>query len=134
MKQQRWKRIFIVVLSYFLALAFIGSGGAKLATMEPLATQFANWGLPFWMMTVTGAVEVAAAALLMFRRTRFSGAFLGVGTMAGAMLIHAVFAEWSALAAPVVLFALFAIVGWATRPSWILFTGEPSKQRASSGR
>ncbi|MEM6292476.1 MAG: DoxX family protein [Myxococcota bacterium] len=54
-------RIGLLIVRVLLAVAFVMAGGAKLAGAEPLAEQFAAFGLPAWSMTVVGALEVAGA-------------------------------------------------------------------------
>ncbi len=109
------KTIAIWIVSLGLAFAFLGAGGMKLAGAEPLVQNFAKWGLPDWLRYVTGFVEVVAALLLIAPKTRFFGAALILPTMVGAVWIHLAFAEYAGLGAPLILFALAAIVGYTYR-------------------
>lgn len=107
-------------ISLFLALAFFAAGGTKLLAMDPHPAQFAAFGLPAFAMYVVGLVEVAAAGLLLSKKTRFYGASLLVLTMIGAALTHIVTSvAVSTLGANALLGGLAAVVAWNTRPATV---------------
>ena len=84
------KTIGTWLLTGLLALAFLGAGGSKLAGAEQMVNNFNEMGLPIWFLYVTGAIEVAAAVLLLIPRTSPIGAGLLIPTMIGAVLAHVV--------------------------------------------
>ena len=99
-----------------MALAFRAAGGSKLAGAAMQVETFQHLGLPVWFMYLTGAIEVAAALLLVQRRTRFAGASILVGTMLGAITANLVAAVPVSKAMPAfILLAAVVSIGWATR-------------------
>ena len=82
------KTIGTWILSGLLALAFLGAGGAKLSGAPEMIQNFEGFGLPIWFMYLTGAIEVAAAALLLIPKLAPIGAGLLIPTMIGAVLAH----------------------------------------------
>jgi hypothetical protein len=49
---------------------------------------FERIGLGLWFMTLTGALQALAGALLLIPRTALAGALLAAATMAGAIVAH----------------------------------------------
>jgi hypothetical protein len=94
-----------------LVLLSLLAGAAKFLQMEQEASLFASAGLaPYWLIPL-GALQVAGAALALFKQTRrFSPALVGVGFLISAMVIfmtgQAVFGFASLI--PVALSALIA--------------------------
>ncbi|HEX6292524.1 MAG TPA: DoxX family protein [Herpetosiphonaceae bacterium] len=112
----RWRTYALYVVMALLALAFLGSGGTKLAGAEMNVTNFARWGYPLWFMYLTGLIEVVCAILLWPRQTRLIGALGLVATMVGAILTHLVNQEATMIGLPLVLLVLAGIVAWSSRP------------------
>lgn len=98
-----------------LVLIFFGSGIAKLASLDYELVAFQRWGYPLWFMYLTGLIEVLAAAALLWRRiTALVAAGLGC-FMIGAVLTHALHAEWPMMALATAIMALGFWRGWAGR-------------------
>ena len=112
----RWQTYALYALMALLTLAFLFSGGMKLAGAQMNVDNFARWGYPLWFMYLTGLIEVGSALLLWSRKTRLIGALGLVGTMIGAIVTHLTHGEAAMIVAPLVLLALAAIVAWANRP------------------
>lgn len=111
-------------LSLLLALAFLASGGSKLANAESAAgltfdEQFVAWGYPAWFRFVVGAAEVAGAIALLVPSTRFYAASGLAAVMLGAIVTHLRIGEAAYAPFPLVLALLAATVAWATRPEWL---------------
>jgi putative oxidoreductase len=116
----RWKQRTLLGLSLVLGVLFLMSGGSKILGSQMHIESFARWGYPQWFRVVTGLVEASGALLVIASaRTRFYGAALLVGTMAGAALTHLRFNELGALPVPIVLFAWAALVAWTYRPEFV---------------
>lgn len=99
-----------------LVLVFGAAGVTKLVAAGLFHEQFAHFGLPAWWVQVTGAVELAGAALIALPKPAFrrSGAMLLAATMAVAAGLHLVH-DPIALALPAV--ALMLLAGYvATMP------------------
>ncbi len=107
----------MLLLSVLLGLAFLGSGGSKLAGAQMHVDNFARWGYPPWFQYVTGLVEVAAGVLIVLPATRFCGAALLVCTMLGGVATHVMAGEGSQVGATALLLCLSAIVAWTHRPT-----------------
>lgn len=122
--QVRWKTILLWSVSILLALMFFQAGGSKLFGAQMMIESFARWGLPDWFRPVVGVVEVAGGALLLLPRTRFYGATVLAGSMAGAALTHLVSGvDLQTLPVVGVLFALAGGIAWFQRPLFLRFQG-----------
>lgn len=98
-----------------LVIVFLGSGAAKLASLEYELVAFARWGYPLWFMYLTGGVEVLASAALLLRRyTALVAAGLGF-FMVGAVVTHALHAEWPMMGLATAIMALGFWRGWVGR-------------------
>ncbi len=112
-----WQTYAIYALMALLTLAFVVTGGGKLAGAQMQVDNFVRWGYPTWFRYLTGALELAGVVLLWLRPTRFYGAVLLVGVMAGAVLTHLTHSEAAMAPVPFVLLVLAAIVAWNNRPA-----------------
>ena len=65
------------LLAWLLALAFLGIGVVNGAGPGAIKDDFVRWGYPRWWNLVTGALEVATAALILTPATRVVGVGLG---------------------------------------------------------
>ena len=71
-------------------------------------------GVGQWFRYVTGSLEVLGALLLVIPGTTAFGAVLLAAVMAGAVMAHLTVLH-SAPTAPLVLFALTALIAWGRR-------------------
>ena len=95
-----------------LMLIFLGSGGAKLASLDYELAAFQRWGYPLWFMYLTGWIEVLSAMALLWRpATALVAAGLGC-FMIGAVATHAVHAEWPMMGLATAIMALGFWRGW----------------------
>ncbi len=98
-----------------LVIVFLGSGLAKLLSLNYELAAFERWGYPLWFMYLTGAIEVLGAAALMWRRvTALVAAALGC-FMVGAVATHAAHAEWPMMGVATVIMVLGLWRGWVGR-------------------
>ena len=88
MKRIPWGDLALWVPALFLAWVFARQGAAKFSDDSGWARAFVTWHFPVWFRILIGAVEVAAAALLLTRRTATIGAALIALVMLGAMATH----------------------------------------------
>lgn len=104
------------IVSYLVAGVLLLMGGMKL--MDPAMTtmKFAGWGYPAWFGFLTGILEMAAAGLLVFRRTSFAGAVLAAVIMLGGLVTHARVPEVGMAPLAVMLLAGAAFVAWRRMP------------------
>ena len=105
------RTIFTWTYTVLLTLAFIGSGAAKLAASPVMVEQFRSFGYPLWFMFLTGAIELAAAILVLVPRFAHIGAGILACVMAGAIASHLAHGQISLLVPPVLLFTLALTVG-----------------------
>jgi uncharacterized membrane protein YphA (DoxX/SURF4 family) len=113
-------------LSVLLALAFLASGGSKLANATASTglrfdQQFVAWGYPAWARFPVGIAEVLGAAALLVPRARFYAAAGLTVLMAGATVTHLRVGEVAYAPVPLALGLLTAAVAWATRPEQLSF-------------
>ena len=96
-------------LSILLALIFLASGLAKLASLEFELAAFERWGYPIWFMYLIGVVEVAGGVGLIIQRfSAAAGAALAL-MMIGAIGTHVMHSEWGMLAAAGTIFLMSAV-------------------------
>jgi uncharacterized membrane protein YphA (DoxX/SURF4 family) len=88
MKRPSWGDLALWVPALFLAWIFAPQGWAKFSDTSGWARAFALWHFPVWFRILIGVVEVAAAALLLTRRTAPIGAALIAVVMLGGMGTH----------------------------------------------
>jgi putative oxidoreductase len=86
--QSKTRNRVIWALQIVLALAFLASGGSKLAGVEAMTKMFDSIGFGQWLRFVTGLTELAAALLMLTPRLAGLGGLLVVGTMVGATATH----------------------------------------------
>ncbi|MFC9970416.1 DoxX family protein [Spirillospora sp. NPDC127200] len=110
-------------LYWFLALEFALGAVTKYWPGDTIfstdyAVKFAGWGHPTWMRFVVGALEGAAAVLLVVpdRRTRFLGAATLMFVLTGAVTTHIVnrspaVESWAA-PTHLVIMGLLALANW----------------------
>ena len=65
------------LLAWLLTLAFLGAGVVNALGRGTIKDDFVRWGYPRWWNLVTGALEVATAALILTPATRVVGVGLG---------------------------------------------------------
>jgi putative oxidoreductase len=109
-----------------LVIVFLGSGLAKLASLEYELVAFARWGYPLWFMYLTGVIEVLGGLALLWRRfTALVAAGLGC-FMIGAVATHAVHAEWPMMGLASAIMVLGFWRGWVGREDLRALLRRPS--------
>ena len=93
-----------------LVLIFVPQGYSKFSDSSGWASAFRGWGYPDWFRVTIGAVELLAAALLLWGRTAVVGAFLIVIVMLGGMGTHLVFDNGRHMTSEIVPLTLATIV------------------------
>jgi len=109
------KNIGVWALQVLVALAFIASGGSKLAGVESMVELFNNIGIGQWFRYLTGVLEVGGGALALYPRLAWLGAGLLACTMVGAIITH-LFVVGGSIMAPSLLLVLVLAVAWLRRP------------------
>ncbi len=103
------------VLQILTALAFLASGGAKLAGAQQMVDIFQKIGAGQWFRYVTGLLEVLSAVLLLTPRYAFYGAALLVCVMIGAVVTH--LAVIGGSPAPAIMLLIFSgVIAYFRRP------------------
>jgi putative oxidoreductase len=106
--------IVLWTLQVLVALAFIAAGSGKLLGSPDMVALFDAVGIGQWFRYVTGSLEVLGALLLVIPGKTAFGAVLLACVMAGAVVAHLVVLH-TAATAPLVLFALTALIAWGRR-------------------
>jgi uncharacterized membrane protein YphA (DoxX/SURF4 family) len=102
-------------ISILLALIFLASGLAKLASLEFELVAFERWGYPIWFMYFIGAVEVVGGIGLIIQRfSAAAGTALAI-MMIGAIGTHVIHSEWGMLAAASLIFLMSAVRAYLGR-------------------
>jgi uncharacterized membrane protein YphA (DoxX/SURF4 family) len=89
-------------LSALLSVMFLVPASFKLLNVSIALEHFTAWGIPFWMMHIIGASELAGAIGLLLPRTRLAAAYALLLLMIGGFLTHLTHGEY--------LFSLMPIV------------------------
>jgi putative oxidoreductase len=108
------KSVALWIPVVLLAIIFVPQGWAKFSDTSGWARAFAHWGDPVWFRVTIGVVELAAIALLLWRRTAALGAVLIVCLMLGGMGTHVVKDQGRHMTSEVVPLIL-AVVVFVTR-------------------
>jgi putative oxidoreductase len=111
----KMRLITMWILSGLLALAFLGSGGAKLAGAAAMVELFDKVGRGQWFRYLTGLLEVTGAIGLLIPRYAFYAAGLLAIVMVGAIIAHVTVLGTSP-AVPVVLLILSGTIAWLRKP------------------
>lgn len=101
--------------SLFLAWVFVRQGLAKFDDGSGWAKAFAAWHYPRAFRLLIGALEIAAAVLLVTRRFAYAGAAIIVAVMTGAMATHVWWGHPRQITSevlPLVLASFVAIARW----------------------
>ena len=108
------KNVGLWVLQILAAGMFLFAGSLKLAGAAPMVALYNAIGIGQWFRYVTGAIEVASAALLLIPGLAAFGAVLLVCTMIGAVLTHLTIVHTSP-AIPLVLLIAGVVILWGRR-------------------
>ncbi|HEV3215474.1 MAG TPA: DoxX family protein [Vicinamibacterales bacterium] len=101
-------------LQVLVALVFLAAGSGKLLGSAEMVALFDAVGVGQWFRYVTGSLEVLGAILLVLPGKTAFGAVLLACVMAGAVVAHLAVLH-TAPTAPLVLFALTALIVWGRR-------------------
>jgi putative oxidoreductase len=107
--------IVLWTLQVLVALAFVAAGSGKLLASRDMVALFDAVGIGQWFRYVTGLLELLGALLLIIPAKTAFGAVLLAGVMVGAVVAHLTVLH-TAPTAPLVLFALTALIAWGRRP------------------
>ena len=83
-----WSMIGIWALRLLPALIMLQTLFFKFSASEESVYIFSRLGMEPWGRIGSGVMELIAAMLLLYPRTTFAGAALGLGLMAGAIFFH----------------------------------------------
>jgi putative oxidoreductase len=97
-----------------VALAFVAAAAGKLLGIPDMIALFDAVGVGQWFRYVTGLLELLGALLLIVPGTAAFGSVLLAGVMVGAVVAHLTVLH-TAPTAPLVLFALTALIAWGRR-------------------
>jgi putative oxidoreductase len=106
--------IVLWTLQVLVALAFVAAGSGKLLSSADMVALFAAIGIGQWFRYVTGSLEVLGALFLLVPGKSVFGALLLACVMAGAVVAHVIVLH-TPPSAPLVLFALTALIAWGRR-------------------
>ena len=106
--------IALWTLQVLVASAFVAAGAGKLLGSAAMVALFDAVGIGQWFRYVTGSLEVLGALLLIVPGKTAFGAVLLACVMAGAIVAHLTVLH-TAATAPLVLFALSALIAWGRR-------------------
>ena len=106
--------IVLWTLQVLVALAFVAAASGKLLGSADMVALFGAVGIGQWFRYVTGSLEVLGALLLIVPGKAAFGAVWLACVMAGAVVAHLTVLH-TAPTAPLVLFALTALIAWGRR-------------------
>jgi uncharacterized membrane protein YphA (DoxX/SURF4 family) len=114
--RSRAATVGVWVASVLLVLGVGPAGLEKLVQPEAVTDRFVTlWGLPAWLVPVTGILETVGGVLLLVPRVSSYGAVMVLAAMCGATGTHLAHGEMNRFALPLVFAALAVAVGWARR-------------------
>ncbi len=119
------KEVGLWTVTVILVLMFGNAGIRKFFEHSGWTRMFHNLGFPDWFRILIGALETAAAAMLLWPRTAACGAATMLVVMTGAIATMAIHGWTRSLPPPILAFVLAALVLWMR---W------PRRARITSGR
>jgi len=111
-----WRQMVLTVMIVMVPVVFFGAGLAKAVGSPQHVDNFVRWGYPVSVMHLVGAAEMALAALLVFRRTRFWAATGLMVLLTGALITHLASVDLAMITGPMLLLFPVGAVAWSTRP------------------
>ena len=102
------------VLALALAAFFVVGSLSNIFAPGSIYQEYLKWGYPSWFHFVTGSLELTAAVLLAWERTRLLGSALGCTVMLAALATVTLHGEYGHGVAPIVVATLTLVVGWIT--------------------
>ena len=127
MKKIPWGELALWLPTLFLIYVFARQGPSKFDDASGWSRAFALWHYPVWFRILIGALETAAAALLLTRRTAPIGAALIALVMLGGMGTHIYWGQPRQVTSEVLPLVLSLVV---LRGRWRHFAGMVSRLRA----
>ena len=112
--------IVLWVFALFLAWVFSRQGFAKFSDASGWARAFRDWHFPAWFRMSIGGAEIAAAVLLLTRRTAFAGAVIIIVIMIGAMGTHVYWGSPGQVTSEIFPLFLASMVALGRRKSFFL--------------
>ena len=112
--------IVLWVFALFLAWVFSRQGLAKFSDTSGWARAFRVWHFPAWFRMSIGGAEIAAAVLLLTRRTAFAGAIIIIVIMIGAMGTHVYWGRPGQVTSEILPLFLASMVALGRRKSFFL--------------
>ena len=106
--------IALWTLQVLVALVFVAAGSGKLVGSAAMIALFDAVGIGQWFRYVTGSLEVLGALLLIVPGKTAFGALLLACVMSAAVVAHLTVLH-TAPTAPLILFALTALIAWGRR-------------------
>ncbi|NTZ64120.1 DoxX family protein [Agrobacterium tumefaciens] len=103
------------ILTRLLAAFFIIGGGANILAPGPIRAEFFRWGFPGWFHFLVGALELAAAAMLIIPGWRTGGLILAAATMVSAIAVVLYHREYGHALIPVVALTITGVTAWVSR-------------------
>ncbi|MBO6577276.1 MAG: DoxX family protein [Rhodothermales bacterium] len=105
------------VLRGLLAVMFVAAASGKVMGVEDWFVRFENWGLPSWMVYVTGVMELAGAIGLLIPKLAQKAALLLIVVMIGAAGTHARAGEWASLPVNAAYIAVLVGIIYLLKPA-----------------
>lgn len=112
-----FRKVCVWTVTIFVGAIFLMTGAGKFLQAAMWQERFASqWGLPGWMASVTGLLEMAGAALILVPRTAVYGGSIIAVVMIGALGTHVMAGELPNIGVTAVLGSLAAFVAWYRCP------------------
>ncbi|MBW2454393.1 MAG: DoxX family protein [Deltaproteobacteria bacterium] len=108
-----------------LAMIFVGVGVTKLAATDLFEAHFARWGLPLWLIWLSGAIEATGGLVVLVPSMATVGAGLLALSAAGAVVIHVTHGELLPSLFPALLATTASVVAYLRRAP--LLAASPSR-------
>ena len=101
-------------LAWSLALFFFVGGGVNIVAPPSVRDGFIRWGFPSWFHFVVGAMEIAAAAMLVVPALHIFGLLLSAATMMSAVIVVLYQREYTHAILPGAVLLVIAITALVT--------------------
>ena len=110
------KNLFLIIGTLALSAVFIMFGGGKFIDPVKWVDKFTAWGLPEWLISISGALEIAGAIGLLIPVLRGPAGIALALFMVGAVGTHVVHAEIGMIFVASAILIASAYIGWLRLP------------------
>ncbi|MDA0241704.1 MAG: DoxX family protein [Proteobacteria bacterium] len=118
---EKTKSLILIGGAIALAIVFIAFGAGKFIDPPKWEAKFEAWGLPIWLVAISGVIEIVGGLALFLPVLRGLSAIGLALFMIGAVMTHIVHVEITMIFVAGAILAASAALGWARFPETVSY-------------